>query len=233
MQGLGTEVAERIVAEREQQPYASINDVVRRAGLTVKQAEALATAGAFDSFGLSRRQALWNAGYADSADQLEGTAIDAPPPELPGMSIPELTLADFWATRISPDDHPIGHLRQELDDLGVVPIKELFGNGDHYDGRRIKVAGMITHRQRPSTAGGVTFLNLEDETGMLNIICTEVLWKRYRRIARNTNGMIIRGVVEHTDGVTNLSADRLERLVEVIPRAAQVIPRRHISRDFH
>jgi error-prone DNA polymerase len=232
VQGLGTEVAERIVAEREREPYTGVNDVVRRAGLTVKQAEALATAGAFDSFGLTRRQALWNAGYSDSADQIEGTAIDAPPPELPGMSIPELTLADFWATRISPDDHPIGHLRRELDDLGVVPIKELFSNGRRYDRRRVKVAGMITHRQRPSTAGGVTFLNLEDETGMLNIICTEVLWKRYRRIARNTNGMIIRGTIEHTDGVTNLSADRLERLVELVPRAATVIPRRHLSRDF-
>lgn len=232
VQGLGSEVAERIVAERERKPYTSINDVVRRAGLTVKQAEALATAGAFDSFNLSRRQALWNAGYADRADQLEGTAIDAPPPELPGMSLPELTLADFWATRISPDDHPIGHLRPELDDLGIVPIKELFDRGRHYDGRRIKVAGMITHRQRPSTAGGVTFLNLEDETGMLNIICTEVLWNRFRRIARTTNGMIIRGIIEHTDGVTNLSADRLERLVDAVPRAAQVIPRKHVSRDF-
>ncbi|GAB3927462.1 hypothetical protein GCM10027613_43220 [Microlunatus endophyticus] len=112
-------------------------------------------------------------------------------------------------------------------------IKELFDHGRDYDGRRIKVAGLITHRQRPSTAGGVTFLNLEDETGMLNIICTEVLWKRFRRIARNTNGMVIRGTIEHTDGVTNLSADRLERLVEVVPRAAQVIPRKHVSRDFH
>ncbi|SDT44695.1 error-prone DNA polymerase [Microlunatus soli] len=232
VQGLGEPAATKIVEERERRPFSSINDVVRRAGLTVKQAEALATAGAFDSFGVSRRQALWDAGYADSQDQLEGTAIDAPPPELPGMSITELTLADIWATKISPGEHPIAHLRTELDDLGVVAIKDLFASGPEYDGRRIKVAGMVTHRQRPSTAGGVTFLNLEDETGMLNVICTEVLWKRYRRIARNTAGMIIRGTIEHTDGVTNLSADRLDRLVQVIPRAAQVIPRKYVSRDF-
>jgi error-prone DNA polymerase len=229
VQGLGKEVAERIVAERATGKFTSINDVIRRAGLTVKQAEALATAGAFDCFGLSRRQALWNAGYTDSQDQLEGTAIDAPPPELPGMSITELTLADIWATKISPDEHPIAHLRPDLDALGVAAIKDL---GRQHDRRRMKVAGMVTHRQRPGTAGGVTFLNLEDETGMLNVICTEVLWKRYRRIARNTAGMIIRGTVEHSDGVTNLVADRLERLVEVIPRAAQVIPRKHVSRDF-
>ncbi len=229
VQGLGREAATRIVAERERGPYTSINDVVRRARLNVRQAEALATAGAFDSFGLSRRQALWNAGYTDSPDQLEGTAIDAAPPELPGMSDTEITLADLWATRISPDDHPIGHLRHDLDELGVIAVKDL---GPGHDGRRVKVAGMITHRQRPGTAGGVTFFNLEDETGMLNIICTPALWQRYRRIARNTAGMIIRGTVEHSGGVTNLAADRLERLVEVIPRAARVIPRRHVSRDF-
>jgi error-prone DNA polymerase len=195
----------------------------------VKQSEALATAGAFDSFGLSRRQALWNAGYTDSQDQLEGTAIDAAPPELPGMSISELTLADIWATKISPDDHPIAHLRGDLDALGVIAVKEL---GEQHDRRRVKVAGLVTHRQRPSTAGGVTFLNLEDETGMLNVICTEVVWKRYRRVARNSAGMVIRGTVEHHDGVTNLVADRLDRMVQVIPRAAQVIPRKHLSRDF-
>ena len=84
--GIGRTLAEKIVAERDRQPYADMNDVVRRAGLTVAQTEALATAGAFDRFGLSRRQALWNAGYADSADTLPGTAVDAAPPELPGMS---------------------------------------------------------------------------------------------------------------------------------------------------
>ena len=229
VQGLGEEAAQRIVTARTCRPFSSINDVVRRAELTVKQAEALATAGAFDSFGLSRRQALWDAGYADSQDQLEGTAIDAAPPTLPGMSVAELTLADLWATKISPDDHPIAHLRNELDDLGVIAIKDLNASLDR---RRVKVAGMVTHRQRPSTAGGVTFLNLEDETGMLNIICTEALWKRYRRIARNTAGMIIRGTIEHSDGVINLTADRLDRLVQVIPRAAQVIPRKSVSRDF-
>ena len=81
------------------------------------------------------------------------------------MSEVELTLADLWATRISPDDHPVQHLRPVLDDHDVVPIDRL---GAAYAERRVQVAGLVTHRQRPSTAGGVTFLNLEDETGMLN-----------------------------------------------------------------
>jgi error-prone DNA polymerase len=229
VQGLGRDVAERIVAEREREPFAGQNDVVRRAGLTVAQTEALATAGAFDSFGLSRRQALWNAGYADSVDTLPGSAVDAAPPTLPGMSPVELTLADLWSTKISPDDHPMGHLRPVLEGQGIVAISDL---GPAYDARRIRVAGLVTHRQRPGTAGGITFLNLEDETGMLNIVCAEPMWRQFRRVGRNANAMVIRGRVEHSEGVTNLVADRLEPLSTVVPTAHGTLPTRHSSRDF-
>ncbi|MDN5772147.1 MAG: error-prone DNA polymerase, partial [Microlunatus sp.] len=221
-------LAEKIVTERERAPYTGMNDVVRRAGLTVAQTEALATAGAFDDFGLSRRQALWNAGYADSADTLPGTAIDAAPPELPGMSAAELTLADLWATKISPGEHPISHLRAALDSHGIRPVGSLAAADDT---RRLRVAGLVTHRQRPGTAGGVTFLNLEDETGMLNVVCSEPMWKRYRRIGRQISGLVIRGRVECADGVINLVADRLDALTTVLPQAAGTLGR-HSSRDF-
>ncbi|MGI3780944.1 MAG: OB-fold nucleic acid binding domain-containing protein, partial [Janthinobacterium lividum] len=230
VQGIGQAQAQRIVDARADGPYASINDVVRRTGLSVAQSEALATAGAFDSFGLSRRQALWNAGYTDSADTLPGTAVDAAPPELPGMSAAELTLADLWATQISPDDHPVGHLRPVLDAHEVVPISAL---GAEHDRTRVRVAGLVTHRQRPSTAGGVTFLNLEDETGMLNIVCSRPMWQRFVRVGRRTNAMLVRGVIEHSEGVTNLVADKLEPLSGLFPAAtAAVIPQSYRSRDF-
>ena len=229
VQGLGRDVAERIVAERARRPYQDMNDVVRRADLTVPQMEALATAGAFEVFGLSRRQALWNAGYADHSDTLPGSAIDAAPPPLPGMSPVELTLADLEATKISPEDHPIGHLRPVLDGHGVVAIHNL---GPAYAERRVRVAGLVTHRQRPGTAGGVTFLNLEDETGMLNVVCSQPMWERYRRVGRTVNGMVIRGKIENSDGVTNLVADRLDPLSALYPEARQVLARRHPSRDF-
>jgi error-prone DNA polymerase len=229
VQGIGREVAERIVAERQQRPFTCMNDVVRRTGLTVPQTEALATAGSFDCFGISRRQALWNAGYADSDQTLPGSAIDAAPPTLPGMSEVDLTLADLWATRISPDEHPIAHLRPILDDHGIVAVGDL---GPAYAERRIRVAGLITHRQRPSTAGGVTFLNLEDETGMLNVVCSHQLWQRFGRVGRNAQGMIIRGRIEHADGVTNLVAERLQPLAAVLPQVRPMLPVGHRSRDF-
>ncbi|MGZ8718667.1 MAG: error-prone DNA polymerase [Aeromicrobium sp.] len=229
VQGLGTEVAQRIVAARAERPFTDMADVSRRSGLLVRQMESLATAGAFDGFGISRRQALWNAGYVESADQLESTSVTLPPPMLPGMSPVELTLADLWATRISPDDHPIGHLRAILDANGILSIGSLMtAEAD----RRVKVAGLITHRQRPYTAAGVTFLNLEDETGMLNVVCSAALWQRYRRVGRNAAGMIIRGILERNEGVTNLIADKLMRIEEAYPETAGSVPRKHRSRDF-
>ncbi len=229
VQGIGRELALRIVAERDSAPFTNMNDVIRRTGLTVAQTEALATAGAFDGFGLSRRQALWNAGYADTRSTLPGSAIDAAPPELPGMSAVEVTLADLWATKISPEDHPVGHLRPLLAERDVVAIADL---GPAHDGRRVKVAGLITHRQRPGTAGGVTFLNVEDETGMLNIVCSEAMWRHHRRVGRQASGLIIRGKIEHADGVTNLVADQLTPLTSVLPQAAGALSARHMSRDF-
>ncbi len=220
VRGIGTADAERIVAARDARPFTDMADVVRRTGLTVAQMEALATAGAFDSFGLTRRQALWNAGYTDTPDRLAGTAVAAPPPMLPGMNELELTAADLWATHISPDQHPMAFMRSRLVEQGILSVAD---TETHEADRRVRVAGLITHRQRPGTAAGVTFLNLEDETGMLNVVVFAAVWQRYRRVARNAAGVIIRGRLERRDSVVNLIAET----IEVLP-----IPIRHKSRDF-
>jgi len=76
----------------------------------------------------------------------------------------------------------------------------------------VTVGGVVTHRQRPATARGVTFLNLEDETGMVNVIVDEVVWARHRRVAREAGGLLIRGMLERTDNVINVLAERIEKL---------------------
>lgn len=220
VQGMGLAAAQRVVAARAERPFVDMSDVSRRADLTAAQMESLATAGAFDAFGLSRRQALWNAGYVERTDQLEGTGVQAPPPMLPGMSDVEITMADLWATHISPETHPVEHLRPLLTAEDICSVESL-GRIEH--GTRVRVGGLITHRQRPGTASGVTFLNLEDETGMLNVVCSQSLWARYRVVARTSAGLVIRGRLERHDGVTNLIADKLERIEIVYP---------HRSRDF-
>ena len=227
--GIGADVAARIVAARQESPFVDMPDVVRRAGLTTAQTEALATAGAFDGFGLNRRQALWNAGYTDSPSRLAGTAVQLPPPMLPGMSDVELTLADLWATSISPGEHPVVHVRSLLQAEGILSVRDLATAEPR---RRVRVAGLITHRQRPQTAGGVTFLNLEDETGMLNVVVFHEVWRRHRRVARNASGIVVRGMLEVDGGAVNVVAETIERIETLFPQTAGAIPARHRSRDF-
>jgi error-prone DNA polymerase len=232
VRGIGASVAERIVAARAERPFADQVDLSRRARLDARQLEALATAGVFDTAfagGLTRRQALWNAGWTESDDQLEGIRVAGPAPMLPDMDDVEVTMADLWATGITPQSHPFAHLRDQLRRAGIRSVAD---TATAEPGRRVSVAGLVTHRQRPGTAGGVTFLNLEDETGMLNVICTVGVWRRYRSVAASAAGMVIRGMLERSDGVTNLVADRLAPIEEVYPAAGRALQARHKSRDF-
>lgn len=179
--------------------------------LSAPQVEALATAGAFDVFGLGRREALWGAGRAalERPGQLELELPDLAPPSLPAMSPAEQTVADLWSTGVATGEHPIAHERPRLARRGVVPA---VGLADVPNGTRIEVAGVVTHRQRPATAGGVTFLNLEDETGMTNVICSVGVYDRYRPVSRTAAAMVVRGIVEQRDGALNVLADRIEAL---------------------
>lgn len=229
VRGIGLPVAERVVAARIQAPFESVTDLSRRAGLTTTQLEALATAGALEPFGITRREALWAAGSAEGTGHLPGTTPQPRVPVLPGMTTLEETLADMWATGISPERHPVSHLRDQLRAAAIHAIDEL---GEVPTGTRVRVGGLITHRQRPSTAGGVTFLNLEDETGMLNVVCSAGVFAVHRRMARGHIALIIRGIVEHNEGATNLLADKFEPIDHVVPGAGEALQARARSRDF-
>ncbi|GAD87496.1 error-prone DNA polymerase [Nocardia asteroides NBRC 15531] len=158
-----------------------------------------------------RRAALWAAGAAagERPHLLPGTGPATLAPSLPGMSALELAAADVWASGISPGSYPTEFLRAHLDSLGVVPAADLLLVED---GTRILVAGAVTHRQRPATAAGVTFLNLEDETGMVNVVCSVGLWTRYRRLAQSATALLIRGRVQNAEGAASVLADHLEHL---------------------
>lgn len=221
---IGAKVAARIVAERDAGgAFRSMEDLVRRTGLTRAQLESLATAGAFDSLELARREALWKAGSAseDREEFLAGSLVTVQPPLFADPTAFETLAADLWATGVSPDDHPLAHFRRALEPRGVLRSSALKTT---QTGTRIEVAGLVTHRQRPATASGITFMNLEDEDGLVNVICSMGVWGRYRRVVRDSPALIVRGILERSDeGVTNLLADRFE------PLAVQVA---HRSRDF-
>ena len=209
---IGDDLAQRIVSERERDgPYASLLDLTGRVQLSVPQAESLATAGALGCFGVTRREGLWAAGAAatERPDRLPGVGSSSHVPALPGMREVELAAADVWATGVSPDSYPTQFLRADLDALGVTPAGQLLSVPD---GSRVLIAGAVTHRQRPATARGVTFMNIEDETGMVNVLCTPGLWARHRRVAQTAPALLIRGQVQNASGAVTVLAERMQPL---------------------
>jgi error-prone DNA polymerase len=352
---IGDELAKQIATGR---PYTGMEDLIRRCGLSVPQAEALATAGAFECFGQSRREALWAAGaiaqssptmarpsraprtgvtpaggagdisdsaggagdisdsaggagdISDSAGgagddnrgasgcnetklvhlraenrplvrqlrpdaprkaagkdgpaeqpgawagpaapgragaagagaagagpavgrtgeeggrqaaTLAGLVTGAEAPPLPGMNPIEINRADLWATGLSPESYPTELFRSQLNAQGVVTAAALTRLRN---GASVTVGGVVTHRQRPATAKGVIFVNLEDETGLVNVICTLPVWQRYGHVARTSPALLVRGKLEKAEGAINVLAISFEALVFAGAGALR-------SRDFH
>lgn len=215
---VGDDLAKDLAAGR---PWRSPEDLVRRGGVNRKHVEALATAGALSCFSspeggpLSRRQALWSAGAASQTDEgrLEGIVTGVSAPRLPGMDDWEVARADLWATGIAPDGHPTRFIRHRLAAAGAMTAERLH---EAPDGSKVKVGGVVTHRQRPSTAGGITFMSMEDETGLLNVVVSPGCWSRYRRVATASTMVLVSGRLERSaDGVVNVVAEKMEPMERV------------------
>ena len=180
---------------------------------------------------LTRREALWAAGAAAEArpDRLPGTLVGTNAPPLPEMNEIEEMSADLQTLGLSPGASPMSFARAGLAARGVVPNAELVRVPD---GAKVLVAGVVTHRQRPATAGGTTFLNLEDETGLVNVICSPGCWTRYRKAARAAVVLLVRGRLERGEGADPAapsSSNVVAEYLEEIDLAMTVGP----SRDFH
>jgi error-prone DNA polymerase len=224
VRGLSSALLDRIDLEREAAPFRDLEDFTRRTAAPVDALESLATAGAFACFGIDRRAGLWAAGALRDAKPttLPGVVTGIEAPTLPGMSEVEETAADLWATGMAPGRHPTEFVRAELTARGVVTASAL----REIEARRVvEVAGVVTHRQQPETANGTIFINLEDETGLINVICPAGVWKRYRKVARVAPALRVRGLLERHQGVINLLAHRIEALPLTLADALR-------SRDF-
>lgn len=224
IRGIDARSAARIVTARQEGPFLDLADLARRADLDRPQLEALGTAGACAGLGIGRRESLWAAGPAsDNRDRfLPGIAVHVQPPLLPVLTEAEQTALDLWSTGVVAGRHPLALLRDDLDARGIIRSDRLARTRA---GSRVVVAGLVTHRQRPGTAGGITFLTLEDETGSVNVVVWSGVWARYRLVARTSPALLITGILERTaDGVRNVIAHGFE------PLAA---PASVSSRDFH
>ncbi|MGH9054917.1 MAG: OB-fold nucleic acid binding domain-containing protein [Acidimicrobiales bacterium] len=126
------------------------------------------------------------------------------------MTRAEVLQADLWATGLSPDSYPTELARGKLAAAGVTTAA---GLAEVPAGAKVRVAGIVTHRQRPATAQGVTFINLEDETGLVNVICSAGAWARYRRVARSSPGLVVDGRLERVETVVNVVVERIRPLI--------------------
>ncbi|HEY5111216.1 MAG TPA: error-prone DNA polymerase [Acidimicrobiales bacterium] len=216
---IGSELAEGIVAGA---PWCDSADLVRRAGLQQHHLEALAAAGALDAFGPSRRALTWSAGAAAQAlpDRLPGVVTGLVAPALPTVSEMERVADDLWSMGLTTEKTAMGLVREMLNARGVTRASALVAA----ESSRVTVAGIVTHRQQPETANGAVFVNLEDETGHVNVIFSKGAWARWSLVARGSPALVIRGSLERGQGTMTLVAEFVEPL-----ELAATTP----SRDWH
>jgi error-prone DNA polymerase len=223
--GLGNGDFELIAQARKTAPFASLADLARRTRIDAGALQRLSESGALECFGLSRRKALWDSRAAarDRGDALvlERSQVDI---ALSPLSEFETIAWDYAASSHSTRGHPMGPLRRELQTLGLRSAEQLRRLPDKAFARS---AGIVICRQRPSTASGVTFMTLEDETGFINL----VLWKdvagKYELLVKTASLLAVEGQVQNKDGVLHMIARKL-----FVPKL-ELRPPQVGSRDFH
>ena len=217
VKGLREESARRLEAARRDGPFVSVADVAQRTRMPRHELTRLALAGALNSLCLNRRNALWDLhalGPFDEDDLFFGLPMVADRADFPLMSAPERVSADFETVSLSLEAHPVGLLRAQLRKLGAVTSAELLRVGS---GRTAKLGGLVIVRQRPPTAKGFTFLSVEDEAGIANVIVEPHLFEKFRREITATPLLVATGRVERSGKVVNLKVTHLEALLPELP----------------
>jgi error-prone DNA polymerase len=223
--GFAEAVADRIVAARRECPFASVEDLARRAGLNRRDLRLLASAGALRSLSDHRRLAHWEvAGVERATPVLADAPIAEPLPQLAPPTEGEELVADYASLGLTLGRHPLSLLRPRLARMRLATAAELRGLPH---GRPARAAGIVIGRQRPDTASGVIFVTLEDETGSVNVIVWRDLADRQRRELLGSRLMGVHGTLEREGEVVHLIAKRLVDHSELLG-ALQTS-----SRDFH
>ena len=212
VQGVGEDDATIVDEERARNgPYVSIRDLAQRVSLSEAELTALVESGACDSFGLKRRELLWQLGLVPRAQTVPGSRGEekqlalpleatAATPDLPDPTVWERMLDDYRTTSLSVGVHPLELLRPHLPP-GTLSSIELL---DEPNRTTVQVAGMVVARQRPSTANGVVFMLLEDEHAQLNLIIPPQVYDRFRAVVRGEPLLLARGRYEHVDRNRNV-----------------------------
>jgi error-prone DNA polymerase len=203
-----------ITEARAHAPFASLNDLRRRAGLPAQALNKLAAADALGAIDLSRRQGLWAASGTPRlapAPLFAAMGLEegdgAPPAALPRLSAGEEVIGDYQTIRLSLKGHPVAFLRDRLTNARAIPAAGLAAMAD---GRRVRVGGLVLVRQRPGTAKGVVFITIEDESGIANLVLWPSVFEAFRPVAMGARMLFVHGRVQRSEGVTHVVVDRLE-----------------------
>ncbi len=237
--GLPEHVAAALVTAREEGgPYADVAELRDRARVPVGHVERLASADAFGSMDMSRRQALWDArslvggmdlplfAHADERDEgaERGRAI------LPKMPLSEEVVADYQTTRLSLKAHPMAFLRASLAERGFVRACDLRARKFR---SMVHVAGVVLIRQRPGSAKGVCFITLEDETGVINLVVWPDLKEKQRTVVMGSRLMEVRGRVEYDDEVIHVIAHHMTDATQQLHRLSDDLLNAPVARADH
>jgi error-prone DNA polymerase len=231
--------ARRVMQARRQRPFASVQDLAERAALDRGDLEALAAAGALAELSGNRHLAYWEVAGTERLPPLPRsgapsrgvlelgtrTGHDAEgEPLLPAPSEGERIVADYASVGLTLGRHPMALFRERFRKGHLLSADELRCVAN---GRQVKTAGIVLMRQRPQTAGGVTFLTLEDETGQVNVIVWERVGREQRRALIESRLLEVQGKWQRLDEVTHIIA---ERLIDRTRMLGELLTR---SRDFH
>jgi error-prone DNA polymerase len=222
IKGFQKETGCKVEREQSARPFESLEGFERRVCPRAHELERLAHAGALAGFGLTRREALWQAArVARPAGPLLESLEGAGGSPLPEMTVAEETSADYGSTEMTTGPHLIEHARSRLTARSVETAARL---RQLPDGTRVRAAGAVIVRQRPGTAKGFVFLTLEDETGMAQAIIGPELFRRQRSLIVGSPGLVVEGILQKQDGTLSVKAERFWSLRDV-----DGIP----SHDFH
>lgn len=227
LQAFREEDAQRILQARADAPFRSLDDLLQRTQLREEAALKLAQAGALESLGLTRRDAIWAIRRLCRATTLplfEEESNDQPETAFAPLSAVETLHWDHRLTRTSTQGHLLEPFRAQLN-AQRLPLAEALNQST--DGRYVRYAGVVIVRQRPSTAAGVVFLTLEDESGFVNVIIWPKVWERYAQFVRSHSFLGVSGRLQRQHGVTHIIADHFW------PPKTQAAPPTAKSYDFH
>lgn len=218
-----------IVLARGDEPYSSVEEIQRRAGVSGRALDRIGHARGFGSLQMSRREGLWAvkglghealplfAAADERAGKLRPEAAE-PKVDLAQMSDGAEVVEDYRAVGLSLQAHPLAFLRDELNERKMVTCAALT---DIRDGRWINLGGLVLLRQKPGSAKGVMFITLEDETGVANLVVWPNLFEQHRRIVLGSSMLGVRGQVQKEGEVIHVVAQKLDDLSALLATVGQ------------